>query len=401
IGAVHAINKPSEDASNCAFEVNAVNFGGGKISRDGLPSFISNYFINQPILAADTCEGDSTSFSYLQEFGDSVIWNFGDGTGPSNKSNLLRPKHKYVKPGRYTVLRIDYFDGKADTTATSVMINALPQFTLGPDTTICGGAQYFLNPAVSNAQYLWQDGKTTPVCPVKASGTYHVKVTRYACTSFDTVHIVLDEPVTAIVVQSNAQCENNNGFNFQIKQTDRVATAMWTFGDGDISALRQTSHSYAAAGIYEVKLETVNDKGCKASDQISVEVFPIVSSAFTVNQDAQCFGQQSFELDGQEAGNPELQSYSFTFSDTRRYIDIPVRNHKFLNAGTYWVRHITTSIKGCKDTTQQNLVVRKDPLIHFVMDSSAHCVLTNNIIVEDISSSENGSILSRQFESEG
>ncbi|MBI1220980.1 MAG: PKD domain-containing protein [Bacteroidetes bacterium] len=395
---LHVIDFPNNTASSCNFEHNAKSYTNAV--NQGLPNFISNYFVDKKIVAADTCVGDSTSFTFLLELGDSLLWNFGDFSSSTNLSRKVHPKHVFSQNGKYDITLYVFNGDGVDTLHSSVTINAIPDFTLGPDTIICGYGQYLLNPGVSNAMYRWQDGKTTPVYAVKSSGTYSVKVDRYGCLAYDTAVIEVSEPSTEIVLSTGAHCSNNNVFNFSINQSDRVASVIWNFGDGNTSTTRQTGYSYNMPGTFEVKLETVNDKGCKATDNIQIEVFDIVKSQASVNQESQCFTGNQFVLQLDQAGNSDLKNYSFLFSDAAKVLNAPPK-HSFANAGEKWVQVITTTVHDCKDTTTISLHVLADPIAQFTIDSSLHCETGNKIILNDITKSQNGSITSRMFESEG
>lgn len=395
--AIHVINEPNY--VSCDFESNGVTITNGAFARDGFPNYISNYFIDTKIDAADTCIGDSTEFSFLMELGDSLLWDFGDQGSANNYSRAINPKHVFSQAGKFDIKLLVFNGEGADTFMSSVTINGLPQFTLGNDTVICGAGPYLLNPGVNNASYIWQDGKTTPVYAVKTTGTYTVRVDRYGCVSFDTAFVEINEPVTTIVMTSGMQCANNNAFNFTVNQSDRVASVLWNFGDGTTSTTRQTGYSYAAAGVYDVKLETINDKGCHAKDNIQIEVHDVIKATTTLNTSNQCLEGNSFELEFDDATNPGLKNYCFIFSDATKVMNAPAK-HSFASAGDKWVSLITTSVHDCKDTSFFGLGVYANPEAKFTIDSTSHCAGNNRIVLNDVSTSFNGAIRQRVFESE-
>lgn len=53
---------------------------------------------------------------------------------------------------------------------------------LGPDTTLCPGETLLLDATRNDAQYLWQDGSTSPTFLVTEPGTYHVQWLHPECT---------------------------------------------------------------------------------------------------------------------------------------------------------------------------------------------------------------------------
>ena len=398
---VHVINAPNLSINQLDFQVSAHTFSGTGIACwDGLPSFLSNYFVDKKIVSSDTCIGDSTSFAYLLELGDSIMWNFGDPKSSMNTSTIASPKHVFSNAGTFDISLIIYNGDGADTIISSININSLPSFNLGRDTTICSGTQFLLNPGLTNAYYQWQDGKTTPVYVVKESATYSVRVERFGCVASDTIVIKVDKPLVSIISTTASPCENNNAFNFSLSQLDRVATLIWNFGDGTNSTARQTSHSYQAAGAYEVNLETINENGCSAKSTKSIEVLSVVSASIDINAENQCFDKHQFEVSFPDAGNSQLKTYFFEFSDGKRTLNGPTK-HVFSSKGKKSISLITISNAGCKDTLTKELNIYPSPELKFTIDSSAHCFKTNAIILQDLSSSTNGNIQSRSFSSEG
>lgn len=397
---LHVINSPASAPSMVGFEASSLSFAAGKFSRDGLPNFISNYFVHRKIVAADTCLGDSTSFSYLMELGDSIRWNFGDPNSTRNISFIGEPKHVYSAAGKYTVMLVVYSGEGSDTTYHTFNIHGAPSFSLGSDTIVCAGSNYLLNPGIGMGSYLWQDGKSTPVYAVKESGTYHVRVTSNSCVAYDTVVVQVDAPSVELLVNSEVSCVNNNAFNFSLKQQDRVAEVSWKFGDGLNSNGRQISHTYERAGIFLVELETVNENGCKAEMSVDVEVHDIIPAQIQIENTEQCFDQHSFEVSFPDAANTELKGYCIGFSDGKKFLNKPAV-HSFQTPGQKSVHLITTTLEGCKDTSQSSLVVFATPQASFITDSSAYCLNNNAIKVSSSSASANGAILNSVFSSAG
>jgi len=397
---VHVINAPNNPHNLVDLQIAAHTYSGGKFCNEGLPNFLSNYFVDKKIIASDTCLGDSTELAYLLELGDSVIWDFGDQGSSSNTSTLNSPKHVFSQAGKFDVSLIVFNGNGADTILTSITINSLPSFNLGNDTTICFGTQYLLNPGLSNAYYYWQDGKNTPVYSVIASGTYSVNISKQGCFASDTIVVIVDKPSVAIMSNTATPCENKNAFNFSISQVDRVASVSWNFGDGIMSNKRQTTHSYQSAGVYDVSVETINENGCKAKSAKTMEVLPVVSASVLVNKDEQCFNNHLFEVSFPDTGNSDLKSYFFEFSDGSRVVNSST-NHSFTSAGQKQVSLITISNAGCKDTITQTLQVYAAPEIKYTIDSSANCFDGNVILLNDKSTSPNGQGLTKLMQSEG
>jgi gliding motility-associated-like protein len=118
------------------------------------------------------------------------------------------------QPGVYSVL-VD-LNGciKKDT----VLINYLykPVFTLGTDTVICDGSQILLDPKLTNASYLWQDGSTSPTFIVTQPGVYSLSATNSCGTASDVINIIRG---LCQLEMPNAFTPNHDGLNdvFRVK----------------------------------------------------------------------------------------------------------------------------------------------------------------------------------------
>jgi PKD repeat protein len=64
-------------------------------------------------------------------------------------------------------------------------------------------------------------------------------------------------------------------FNF-IDSTANSVSRLWNFGDSQTDTVKNPVHTYAAAGLYDVKLSVVDDNGCK--DETQKKVNAIINS---------------------------------------------------------------------------------------------------------------------------
>ncbi len=95
---LNVIGNPTVRGLGCNFQADAIRLTTG-VARQGLPPFIQSLFAL--IEVENTCEGDTTEFSYQSEnMPTSISWDFGDGT----TSNLETPTHIYAAAGVYNVV---------------------------------------------------------------------------------------------------------------------------------------------------------------------------------------------------------------------------------------------------------------------------------------------------------
>lgn len=92
--------------------------------------------------------------------------------------------------------------------ATQATIFPIPNVFLGNDLNICQGI-VSINAGNPGSTYLWNTGATTQSILVNTGGTYFVKVTSAnACTSSDTISIVMNAPAVTYVETQTLVCVN-------------------------------------------------------------------------------------------------------------------------------------------------------------------------------------------------
>jgi hypothetical protein len=149
-----------------------------------------------------------------------------------------------------------------------------------------------------NATYTWSTGATTPVITVTEPGNYTV--------SIETGNYTIVETYTTQPGQSDLVSGKDINFALAIAgqdtpahqalltngpvefvNTSQAGTAFtWDFGDGNITDEENPSHAFTKPGTYDVRLTGLDDKGCGATYQYTVEVQELfVTNAITPNRD--------------------------------------------------------------------------------------------------------------------
>src|SRR5690625_1632334 len=223
---------------------------------------------------------------------ESWSWAFGDGasaTGPT-------AQHTYAAPGTDEItLTVTDDDGAQDTYSESVTVTALP-VNLQPvaefGVTVSGStatldARDSSDPDGTIESYEWElgDGETATgqvvVHTYDAAGSYEVTLTVIddggADASATRTVVVTGPPVenepptasfTAAVSGMRVSLDGTGSSDADGSITDYV----WTFGDGNAGTGPLTSHTYAAAGTYEITLTVVDDRGGEHSATEEVQI---------------------------------------------------------------------------------------------------------------------------------
>lgn len=159
-------------------------------------------------LGADTtlCSNQSLTLSSPASTGN-FLWNDGS-TNTSLPVNAA---------GTYS-LQVS-LNGCVAGDTISIRAGAGPQFSLGPDTVICGN-EFILALHLDSVNYLWQDNSTDSIYHVTSNGTYSVTVTNTCGSSTDEAKVWIHAD----------ECELH------------IPTAFSPNGDGKNDLFRATSH---------------------------------------------------------------------------------------------------------------------------------------------------------------
>lgn len=152
-------------------------------------------------------------------------------------------------------------NGCSDSDTIDVIVNALPVFFLGIDTTICG-TSYLLdaNPGnTPNQTFLWQNGAVTDTLTAFATGQYNVAVTANHCTAYDTINVTINSAISVHLGADRIVCDGDSTI---LSDTTGSVFTTYQWSTGEFS-----SSIIAYAGTYTL---TVTSNGCQASDVITV-----------------------------------------------------------------------------------------------------------------------------------
>lgn len=189
----------------------------------------------------------------------SSSWNFGDGSSSSQSD----PSHTYSNSGTYTVtLEVTDTGGKTDTASQSVVIgdvnppgcdglptwNASQSYALG-DKVAHQGAKY---------EAIWWSTGAAP--------HIYTNVWRNLgqCSGNGN-----QPPVAQFTASANGLTVS---FTDQSSDDSAVAGYLWEFGDGSDSTQQNPTHSYGAAGTYQVRLTVTDGQGLSDSTTQSLNV---------------------------------------------------------------------------------------------------------------------------------
>jgi len=232
----------------------------------------------------------------------SYAWDFGDGTAGTGVS----PSHTYATAGTYNVsLTVTDNDGATDTATAVADIGSAPVVPPsadpnGPYTGTAGIAVTFdgsgsLDPDGSIVSYAWDfgDGTTgTGVSPshtYAAAGTYDVSLTvtdDSGATNTNTTTATIDPGTggnASPTADPNGPYTGSTGIPLSFDGSGSsdldgsIVSYAWDFGDGTTGTGVSPSHTYAAAGTYDVSLTVTDDGGAANTNTTTATIQNIIT----------------------------------------------------------------------------------------------------------------------------
>jgi PKD repeat protein len=243
---------------------------------------------------------------------DSYQWEFGDGSTSSAKD----PVHLYPAAGSYGVSLIVSKEGCAKECTKVIPVTPGPECSWTSNSPVYDGTEVqFTGPAGMDS-YKWDfgDGQVSsakdPHHLYSPPSSYAVSLATTKCGSSKSC------PGT-IVVKSQPDCSwTTNSPVYRLNPVQFTGPAgmdsyRWSFGDGSSSVAQSPSHTYAAAGTYDVRL-TVSKGGCSKTCPGTVEI---------TSQCNDCWCSNSPVCDGTAVifdGPSGMDSYKWNFGDGAR-----------------------------------------------------------------------------------
>lgn len=241
-------------------------------------------------------------------------------------------------PTLETTLAGDYWvevtvDGCTNSDTLIVGAIPLPEFTLGPDTTICEGDDVIMTVDVPNGTYEWQDNSTLNTYTATDAGIYWLAVSDGVCTSIDSLIVEVTNLPPDLFPNASELCE---GETLSLDVEFPNATYEWQDNSTD------PQYDITATGTYWVTVELGT---CVTQDTVAAEFFPVPQVDLGPNETL-CLGDELL-LDATVAGATYL--WQDNSSDPTLNLD---------DEGTYWV---TVTLDIC--TNGDTIVVDMNPLV--------------------------------------
>ena len=372
--------------------INGSNVCGTLASVDSQVVVVGNVPSLSFTTATDNCNNrmNFTNTSTSPSGTPSYIWRFGDG----DTSILANPTHDYLTSGsKSVVLEALSSTGCAATTTQSVTASAFNSNVIDANFTITQAdlcvntislANTSLNATVSTTyQYSIDNGafQTVSTFPVTLSSlsngahTIILRATEGACVSNEIKSFTLNRDVTpAFTVGTQQSCNTLLSFANTTSGTGPF-NYFWNFDDGGANSTSiNPSHTFSAAGTYQVELTAITSVGCSTTVSQNLVVSAPSSggptASFTNSTAGGCAAGYNFTNTSTGA-----TSYLWDFGDgSTSNVANPTKGYGA--TGTYTVTLTASNGSGCQSVTSSSLVVSSvanGPLAGFTIENTGQC----------------------------
>jgi len=354
------------------------------------------------------CQYDSLAFTDTSKIDSGTVnawqWDFGDGS----TSVLQNPKHLYASDGNYTVRLIAGSNKScADTAIRHVTVYPKPKAKQTFSAVCKADSARFVDISGIHTGtiigWFWSfgDGSANTVLQDPA----HLYTTP---GDFNIIHAVIsdkgcsDTAKVVITIHPMPQpgfTKSNICYGHAVNFTDTSSIFsgsnkqwIWYFGDGDTSMQHNPAHAFATAGTFKIKQVVVSQFGCKDSITDSVIIFPKPKAGFGAT--TACFKDSTKFSDSSKITTGNITGWTWDFGDGAAS-SLQSPTHKYAASGSYTVRLIIGSDKGCGDTVTHAVTVNPRPISGFSFHNE--CV-SDTVFFVDSAKISSGSIVSYHWD---
>ncbi len=153
-----------------------------------------------------------------------------------------------------------------------------------------------------------------------------------------------------------------------VSEAGNITRYAWKFGDGDTSDLANPLHQYTSGGSFTVSLEIFTDQGCSERILKLVTFHPRPVPNF--NYQKVCLNQAVQFNNQSSISSGSIASYQWDFGDGSPTGSGSNPQHIYSDTGTYIIRMIAISDKGCIDSVSKSLYVKPYPVARVMSDTS-------------------------------
>ncbi|MCD6066623.1 MAG: Microbial collagenase precursor [Bacteroidetes bacterium] len=336
--------------------------------KDSISSSITVHPMVVASFSADTpiCSPVNVQFFNLSQGAATYFWDLDDFTTTTATS----PSHSYTNNGpgttfAHVVLTATSAFGCTDDFDHTYSIFPTPQaaFSATPTSQLYPATVVAINNTTPNAGAFtssWDYGDTQTsslTFPVSHDygtwGTYTISLVMSSpfCRDSTTQVVEIIPPIPVAGFKGTKEGCRSLEVSFQsLSQYEN--NYLWKFGDGNTSNQQNPTHTYNAAGVYDVTLIVFGDGGSDTLVGIdSVTVYDLPQAAFIANPvSVNAATDQVFCTNISVSPDGTALSYIYNFGDNTALETSSDPSHVYQEAGEFQITQIVTNTHGCVDT---------------------------------------------------
>lgn len=200
----------------------------------------------------------------------------------------------------------------------------------------------------------------------------------YACSTSDTITVaVFPKNNLSFDVSNPAYCLNEQDFKLLYNGAVpfvQLRQLIWAFADTTFDNQEFVTKKFADTGSFSNVLITENTFGCFDTLSFELEVKPLPTVDFVVNDSMWCLRNQALELNSlADFSEGNIAAYFWEFSDATTANGAVVNNKLFVSSGIYDVLHIAVADNNCRDSFVRKIEFYDNPVAAFVSDTFELC----------------------------
>lgn len=371
-------------------------------SPPAIPRFVINkdsVCTNESVTFTDSSSGIIVSY----------LWTFPSGASKDTFQSAGPHQVSFSSPGwqkvSLTLNGISVF-----TLDSAVYVKPGPVLSFlenGADTGICERRPHRIEVSATgnNITHFWKQNNisssnTSKVLSFAALGpsnagswVFHAESDGCTDSLGPIVLSVYPHPVIRLQSDTPELCQENHLFRMSLhtnlapNQYSSLST--WQGGNSNDTVFNV---QFASNGTYTVKSVLTTLQQCSDSTQLSLEVLPHPVAAIGIQgADSQCLDGNRFELKNQSTFSGTY-SLNWESGDATTYTTTDF-THSYSSAGSFVVRLVAESTKGCTDTVFKSLVVHPKPQASFSINQTLQCFNGHSYSGNSTSVIGNGSIV--------
>ena len=239
-----------------------------------------------------------------------------------------------------------------------------PNPNLGIDKALCENTSVLLDPIASGSDYsyLWSDGSTDSTLTTTIPGTYWVQVSVGGCTeATDSIVVTLDTAEIGFELSDSVGCSPLS-VNFSSNGSTGVFQWLWSLGDGNFSESENTSHTYSAAGVYDITLSAVSAAGCDLdttlTNAITVYGSPVAEFSFSPS-----VPELDQEIQFQDESVGAIEEWTWTVGAVE-FSNLQNPTYSTSQAASFVVTLHVVDTNECEDSYAQTISFQSEDLLY-------------------------------------